>query len=88
MLQGGGFKINRPFPTRALDQFDPWLMLDEMGPIDYKPGEALGKAALMRTWCDIFSALKSFRVMAVSRISSPPASLGKFFEREKYDEAH
>ncbi|GAQ87527.1 cupin-domain containing protein [Klebsormidium nitens] len=40
--EGGGFKINRPFPTRALDQFDPWLMLDEMGPIEYGPGEALG----------------------------------------------
>jgi hypothetical protein len=43
LLQGGGFKINRPFPTRALDQFDPWLMLDEMGPVEYGPGEAKGE---------------------------------------------
>jgi hypothetical protein len=40
--EGGGFQINRPFPTRALDQFDPWLMLDEMGPVEYGPGEAKG----------------------------------------------
>jgi redox-sensitive bicupin YhaK (pirin superfamily) len=41
-LEGAGFVVNRPFPTRALIDFDPFLMLDEMGPVDLKPGEAKG----------------------------------------------
>src|SRR5579863_9277069 len=40
--EGGGFIVHRPFPTRLLMDFDPFLLLDEMGPIDYAPGEALG----------------------------------------------
>ncbi len=40
--EGGGFVVRRPFPTRGFDQADPFLMLDEMGPIDYAPGEAVG----------------------------------------------
>jgi hypothetical protein len=40
--EGGGFVVRRPFPTRGLDQVDPFLMLDELGPIDYAPGEAIG----------------------------------------------
>ncbi|HEY6554773.1 MAG TPA: pirin family protein, partial [Vicinamibacteria bacterium] len=32
----------RPFPTGALDLVDPFLLLDEMGPADYGPGEAVG----------------------------------------------
>jgi hypothetical protein len=30
--EGGGFIVNRPFPTNALLDFDPFLLLDEMGP--------------------------------------------------------
>jgi redox-sensitive bicupin YhaK (pirin superfamily) len=41
-VEGGGFVVRRPFPTRALDSFDPFLLLDEMGPADYAPGEAKG----------------------------------------------
>jgi len=41
-LEGGGFVVRRPFPTRGFDQVDPFLLLDEMGPVDYAPGEALG----------------------------------------------
>jgi len=41
-LEGGGFLVHRPFPTSALDQFDPFLLLDEMGPMDVAPGEAKG----------------------------------------------
>lgn len=41
-LEGGGFVVRRPFPDRSLDQVDPFLMLDEMGPADYAPGEAVG----------------------------------------------
>ncbi len=40
--EGAGFPIRRPFPTRALAEVDPFLLLDEMGPVDYGPGEAKG----------------------------------------------
>ena len=41
-LEGAGFLVHRPFPTSALDHFDPFLLLDEMGPMDLDPGEAQG----------------------------------------------
>src|SRR5215470_6735962 len=41
-LEGGGFLVHRPFPTPTLDSFDPFLLLDEMGPTDLAPGEAKG----------------------------------------------
>jgi hypothetical protein len=41
-LEGGGFVVRRPFPTAALPMVDPFLLLDEMGPADYGPGEAKG----------------------------------------------
>ncbi len=40
--EGGGFIIRRPFPVPGLQQVDPFLLVDEMGPIDYPPGEAIG----------------------------------------------
>jgi redox-sensitive bicupin YhaK (pirin superfamily) len=40
--EGGGFIVRRPFPTHGVEQLDPFLLLDEMGPIDYRPGEAVG----------------------------------------------
>jgi quercetin 2,3-dioxygenase len=40
--EGGGFVVRRPFPTRGFDDADPFLMLDEMGPVDYAPGKAVG----------------------------------------------
>jgi redox-sensitive bicupin YhaK (pirin superfamily) len=40
--EGGGFVVHRPFPTRLLMDFDPFLLLDEMGPVEYGPGEAKG----------------------------------------------
>jgi hypothetical protein len=40
--EGGGFVVRRPFPTNGLLQADPFLMLDEMGPVTYAPGEAIG----------------------------------------------
>jgi redox-sensitive bicupin YhaK (pirin superfamily) len=40
--EGAGFLVRRPFPTQGLDQVDPFLMLDELGPVDYGPGEAIG----------------------------------------------
>jgi redox-sensitive bicupin YhaK (pirin superfamily) len=40
--EGGGFIVRRPFPTAGLDHLDPFLLLDEMGPAEYGPGEAVG----------------------------------------------
>lgn len=40
--EGGGFVVRRPFPTYGFDHADPFLLLDEMGPVDYGPGEAVG----------------------------------------------
>src|SRR5947209_930801 len=40
--EGAGFIVRRPFPAQGLDVVDPFLLLDEMGPVDYGPGEAVG----------------------------------------------
>jgi hypothetical protein len=40
--EGAGFIVRRPFPTQGLELVDPFLLLDEMGPVDYRPGEAVG----------------------------------------------
>ena len=40
--EGGGFIVRRPLPTRGVDQIDPFLLIDELGPITYAPGEAIG----------------------------------------------
>lgn len=34
--------MHRPFPTQELSELDPFLLLDEMGPMDVKPGGAKG----------------------------------------------
>ena len=41
-VEGGGFVVRRPFPTAEMSAFDPFLLLDEMGPVDYAPGQAVG----------------------------------------------
>jgi redox-sensitive bicupin YhaK (pirin superfamily) len=41
-LEGGGFMVRRPFPTNTLLQFDPFMLLDEAGPVTWEPGEAIG----------------------------------------------
>lgn len=41
-LEGGGFLVRRPFPKPAFSFFDPFLLLDEMGPMNVGPGEAKG----------------------------------------------
>lgn len=40
--EGGGFVVRRPFPGAGVIGIDPFLLLDEMGPADYRPGEAVG----------------------------------------------
>ena len=42
-LEGGGFLVRRPFPKASFSDFDPFLLLDEMGPMDVGPGEAKGE---------------------------------------------
>jgi redox-sensitive bicupin YhaK (pirin superfamily) len=41
-LEGAGFPVRRPFPTQALALMDPFVLLDEVGPIDWPPGGARG----------------------------------------------
>ncbi len=41
-LEGAGFEVRRPFPTPRLSLVDPFLLLDEMGPVDLAPGEGSG----------------------------------------------
>lgn len=41
-LEGAGFEVRRPFPRPGRDLIDPFLLLDEMGPVDLGPGQAKG----------------------------------------------
>ena len=41
-LEGGGFPVRRPFPTREFMQVDPFLLLDHLGPVRWGPGEGIG----------------------------------------------
>ena len=40
--EGAGFIVRRPVPTAGLELVDPFLLIDEMGPVEYGPGEAVG----------------------------------------------
>lgn len=40
--EGAGFIVRRPMPSMSLAVADPFLLIDEMGPVDYAPGEAVG----------------------------------------------
>src|SRR5918911_1910789 len=41
-LEGEGFLVRRPFPSPFLWDMDPFLLLDEMGPVDLAPEKAKG----------------------------------------------
>jgi redox-sensitive bicupin YhaK (pirin superfamily) len=41
-LEGAGFVVRRPLPAPGLTALDPFLLIDEMGPVEYRPGEAVG----------------------------------------------
>jgi quercetin 2,3-dioxygenase len=41
-LEGEGFLVRRPFPKSGFSAFDPFLLLDELGPIHLEPGQAKG----------------------------------------------
>ena len=40
--EGDGMTVRRAFPGQAIGRLDPFLMLDEMGPIDFEPGARSG----------------------------------------------
>lgn len=40
--EGGGFVVRRPVPTQGMSFVDPFLLIDEMGPVEYAPGQAVG----------------------------------------------
>ena len=40
--EGAGFVVRRPLPSADLEMVDPFLLIDEMGPVEYGPGEAVG----------------------------------------------
>lgn len=40
--EGGGFVVRRPLPSPGVEVLDPFLLIDEMGPVEYRPGEAVG----------------------------------------------
>jgi hypothetical protein len=41
-IEGGGFPVRRPFPIPAFSHFDPFLLIDHLGPVQWQPGTALG----------------------------------------------
>ncbi len=42
VLEGGGFPVRRPIPNPEMDQIDPFLLLDHLGPTKWGPREAIG----------------------------------------------
>ena len=42
VTDGDGVLIHRAFPSNQISELDPFLLLDHMGPMDLKPGEARG----------------------------------------------
>ena len=41
-FEGEGFLVHRSFPSHFISDIDPFMLLDEMGPMDLAPGEAKG----------------------------------------------
>jgi len=41
-IEGGGFPVRRPFPIAGFSHFDPFLLVDHLGPVEWQPGQALG----------------------------------------------
>jgi quercetin 2,3-dioxygenase len=41
-IEGGGFPVRRPFPIAGFSHFDPFLLVDHLGPVEWKPRQALG----------------------------------------------
>src|ERR1044072_6563014 len=41
-IEGGVFRVRRPFPIANFSHFDPFLLIDHLGPVRWDPGAALG----------------------------------------------
>ena len=41
-LEGGGFPVRRPFPIAGFGHFDPFLLIDHLGPVDWPAGGPIG----------------------------------------------
>lgn len=41
-IEGGGFPVRRPFPIASFSHFDPFLLIDHLGPVQWGPGQPLG----------------------------------------------
>jgi redox-sensitive bicupin YhaK (pirin superfamily) len=41
-VEGGGFPVRRPFPVAGFSHFDPFLLVDHLGPVEWPPGGAIG----------------------------------------------
>ena len=44
-FEGDGIPVTRAFPVSEMREFDPFLLFDHFGPIDYEPGGAAGVPA-------------------------------------------
>ncbi len=42
VMEGAGMTVRRSFPTPGLDDIDPFLLLDHLGPVQFAPGQASG----------------------------------------------
>jgi redox-sensitive bicupin YhaK (pirin superfamily) len=42
VMEGAGVSVRRSFPTADLEDIDPFLLLDEMGPVQFAAGQAAG----------------------------------------------
>lgn len=42
VMEGAGMTVRRSFPTPGLDDIDPFLLLDHLGPVEFAPGQATG----------------------------------------------
>jgi redox-sensitive bicupin YhaK (pirin superfamily) len=40
--EGGGVEIRRAFPHARIEDVDPFLLFDHMGPVEYQPGDSTG----------------------------------------------
>jgi len=42
VMEGAGMMVRRSFPTSAIDDIDPFLLVDHLGPMQFAPGWATG----------------------------------------------
>ena len=61
--EGEGLIVNRVFPTGFLSDFDPFLLLDELGPRNLRPREAKVAADHPHPGFEIVSKVTCFPAM-------------------------